>query len=94
MHVELVLSGGVAQYGRSVGLIQVTAAKMMNQFANNCERRWLGTEHRSNPRSDAAWMDGRSEPEPLTASDQSVKMLPSRGIHLRHDARSAPFRRR
>lgn len=35
VHTELTLSGSVAQYGRGVGMIQTTAAQIMNQFANN-----------------------------------------------------------
>ena len=35
VHTDLNLSGSVAQYGRGVGLIQTTAAQIMNQFANN-----------------------------------------------------------
>jgi uncharacterized protein len=33
VHTELALSGPVAQYGRGVGIIQATAAQLMNQFA-------------------------------------------------------------
>jgi hypothetical protein len=33
VHTDLVLSDAVAQYGRGVGLIQATAAQIMNQFA-------------------------------------------------------------
>ena len=35
VHTDLTLSGAVAQYGRGVGMIQATAAAIMNQFANN-----------------------------------------------------------
>ena len=35
VHTDLTLSGSVAQYGRGVGMIQTTAAQIMNQFANN-----------------------------------------------------------
>ena len=35
VHTDLTLSGAVAQYGRGVGMIQVTASALMNQFANN-----------------------------------------------------------
>jgi len=35
VHTDLTLSGAVAQYGRGVGMIQVTAAALMTQFANN-----------------------------------------------------------
>ena len=35
VHTDLNLSGSVAQYGRGVGMIQTTAAQIMNQFAAN-----------------------------------------------------------
>ncbi len=35
VHTDLTLSGAVAQYGRGAGMIQATAAALMNQFANN-----------------------------------------------------------
>jgi carbon monoxide dehydrogenase subunit G len=35
VHTDLALSGTVAQYGRGVGIIQATAAQIMNQFAAN-----------------------------------------------------------
>jgi carbon monoxide dehydrogenase subunit G len=35
VHTDLTLSGSVAQYGRGVGMIQTTAAQIMNQFAAN-----------------------------------------------------------
>jgi carbon monoxide dehydrogenase subunit G len=35
VHTDLALSGAVAQYGRGVGIVQATAAQIMNQFAAN-----------------------------------------------------------
>jgi hypothetical protein len=35
VHTNLTLSGAVAQYGRGVGIIQATAAQLMNQFAKS-----------------------------------------------------------
>jgi len=35
VHTDLSLSGAVAQYGRGAGMIQATAAQIINQFANN-----------------------------------------------------------
>jgi carbon monoxide dehydrogenase subunit G len=35
VHTDLTLSGAVAQYGRGAGMIQATAAQIMNQFADN-----------------------------------------------------------
>jgi hypothetical protein len=38
VHTDLTLSGAVAQYGRGVGMIQATAAQIMNQFADNLKK--------------------------------------------------------
>src|ERR1700754_1036989 len=38
VHTDLTLSGAVAQYGRGVGMIQATAAALMNQFAKNLKK--------------------------------------------------------
>jgi uncharacterized protein len=35
VHTNLTLSGAVAQFGRGVGIIQMTAAQIITQFANN-----------------------------------------------------------
>jgi uncharacterized protein len=35
VHTNLTLSGAVAQYGRGVGIIQMTAAQIITQFADN-----------------------------------------------------------
>jgi hypothetical protein len=35
VHTNLTLSGAVAQHGRGVGIIQLTAAQIITQFANN-----------------------------------------------------------
>jgi carbon monoxide dehydrogenase subunit G len=35
VHTNLALSGAVAQYGRGVGIIQLTAAQIVTQFAGN-----------------------------------------------------------
>jgi uncharacterized protein len=35
VHTNLALSGAVAQYGRGVGIIQLTAAQIVSQFASN-----------------------------------------------------------
>jgi uncharacterized protein len=35
VHTSLTLSGAIAQYGRGVGIIQLTAAQIITQFANN-----------------------------------------------------------
>jgi uncharacterized protein len=38
VRTDVTLSGAVAQYGRGVGMIQATAAALMNQFANNLKK--------------------------------------------------------
>jgi carbon monoxide dehydrogenase subunit G len=48
VHTDLTLSGAVAQYGRGVGMIQATAAALMNQFANNLKKQL------ANPAADPA----------------------------------------
>ena len=45
VHTNLTLSGAVAQYGRGVGIIQATAAQLMNQFAK-CLKDKLAQERR------------------------------------------------
>jgi carbon monoxide dehydrogenase subunit G len=44
VHTNLMLSGAVAQYGRGVGIIQATAAQLMDQFAK-CLKEKLAREH-------------------------------------------------
>jgi uncharacterized protein len=39
VHTNLSLSGAVAQYGRGVGIIQATAAQLMNQFAKSLKEK-------------------------------------------------------
>jgi uncharacterized protein len=39
IHTDLMLSGAVAQYGRGVGMIQATAAQIIDQFAGNLRAR-------------------------------------------------------
>ena len=48
VHTNLTLSGAVAQYGRGVGIIQATAAQLMNQFAN-CLKEKLAQEPSAAP---------------------------------------------
>jgi uncharacterized protein len=48
VHTNLTLSGSVAQYGRGVGIIQATAAQIMNQFAE-CLKEQLAHDHVTAP---------------------------------------------
>jgi uncharacterized protein len=43
VHTDLELSGAVAQYGRSLGVIQAAAARIMAQFAANLRAQVAGT---------------------------------------------------
>ena len=43
VHTDLTLSGAVAQYGRGVGMIQATAAQIINQFAGNLKAQLTAT---------------------------------------------------
>jgi hypothetical protein len=46
VHTSLSLSGAVAQYGRGVGIIQATAAQLINQFAK-CLEQQLARDHQA-----------------------------------------------
>jgi carbon monoxide dehydrogenase subunit G len=48
VHTNLTLSGSVAQYGRGVGIIQLTAAQIITQFANNLKAQ-LAKENAAGP---------------------------------------------
>ncbi len=48
VHTNLTLSGSVAQYGRGAGIIQATAAQIMNQFAK-CLRDKFGQQRVAAP---------------------------------------------
>jgi len=43
VHTDLALSGSVAQYGRGIGMIQATAAQIINQFASNLKAQLAAT---------------------------------------------------
>jgi uncharacterized protein len=53
VHTNLALSGPVAQYGRGVGIIQMTAAQIVNQFAHNLKAQ-LATESKEGASQPAA----------------------------------------
>ncbi len=61
VHTNLTLSGAVAQYGRGVGIIQATAAQLMNQFAK-CLQEKLGQDRPAEPA--AAGVPPPVEPSP------------------------------
>src|SRR5262245_3350725 len=67
VHSNLTLSGAVAQYGRGVGIIQATAAQLMNQFAK-CLREKLAQE--------AAAAPPAAQAAPTTQSVSSPSIVP------------------
>ena len=54
VHTNLTLSGAVAQYGRGVGIIQLTAAQIINQFANNLKAQLAMDGAAATPRRESA----------------------------------------
>ena len=63
IHTDLMLSGAVAQYGRGVGMIQTTAAQIINQFAGN-----LRTHLAQQQKSSAAAAPAQPNATPAGAS--------------------------
>ena len=61
VHTDLALSGSVAQYGRGVGMIQATAAQIINQFAGNLKTQLAATPAAAAP---GAAAPGASAPPP------------------------------
>jgi carbon monoxide dehydrogenase subunit G len=53
VHTDLALSGAVAQYGRGVGMIQATAAQIINQFAGNLKAQLAATPVAAAPEASA-----------------------------------------
>src|SRR5215813_8009808 len=53
VHTDLALSGSVAQYGRGVGMIQATAAQIINQFAGNLKAQLAATPAAAAPEASA-----------------------------------------
>ena len=49
VHTDLALSGSVAQYGRGVGMIQATAAQIINQFAGNLKAQLVAAPAAATP---------------------------------------------
>jgi hypothetical protein len=61
VHTNLTLSGAVAQYGRGVGIIQMTAAQIITQFANNLKAK-LAQDGATTPPADAPPLSPASAP--------------------------------
>jgi carbon monoxide dehydrogenase subunit G len=62
VHTNLNLSGAVAQYGRGVGIIQATAAQLMNQFAAALKEKFA---------------QGQEAPPPAPATAPSASPMPA-----------------
>jgi hypothetical protein len=62
VHTNLSLSGAVAQYGRGVGIIQATAAQLMNQFAAGLKKKFA---------------QGQEAPPPAPATAPSASPVPA-----------------
>jgi uncharacterized protein len=76
VHTNLTLSGAVAQYGRGVGIIQMTAAQIITQFANN-----LKTQLAKEDAATAALAPADAPPiSPATSVPQLT--LPTRQVSL------------
>ncbi len=74
VHSNLTLSGSVAQYGRGVGIIQATAAQLMNQFAK-CLKDKFGQQRVAAP---PLVPDGMSPmPPPAAKPSQTLPPLPA-----------------
>jgi carbon monoxide dehydrogenase subunit G len=76
VHTNLNLSGAVAQYGRGVGIIQATAAQLMNQFAKNLREKLApahATPSVAATAPQAAQTAPVSQPFPASAQPQPVQ---------------------
>src|SRR3974390_2386272 len=73
VHTNLTLSGAVAQYGRGVGIIQMTAGQIITQFANNLKAQ-LARE--GAPVEDAPRSVKAPPISPASPSPQSVASTP------------------
>jgi len=82
VHTNLALSGAVAQYGRGVGIIQATAAQLMNQFATRLKEQ-LAQERSSAP-APRAMQPSPTQPLPPTAAnaDPAATAKPISGLAL------------
>jgi uncharacterized protein len=72
VHTKLTLSGAVAQYGRGVGIIQITAAQIITQFANNLKAQFAPTAVPASSAPAAA----SSVPSPAAASGAPAAPAP------------------
>jgi carbon monoxide dehydrogenase subunit G len=73
VHTNLTLSGAVAQYGRGVGIIQMTAAQIITQFANNLKAQL--TAHGAPPPPAAAAAAAAAAPPPPAPAPAPAKPI-------------------
>ena len=66
VHTDLLLSGAVAQYGRGVGMIQATAAQIINQFAANLKAQL------AQPAAEHTPPTALGSPEPISAQSSGA----------------------
>jgi carbon monoxide dehydrogenase subunit G len=79
VHTNLTLSGAVAQYGRGVGIIQATAAQLMNQFAGCLKERFA---REGVPTAPASTASAAMQPVPSAAPPPIPATKPISGFAL------------
>jgi hypothetical protein len=72
VHTNLTLSGAVAQYGRGVGIIQMTAAQIITQFANNLKAQFAPAAAPASAAPATAASSAGPAPAPVAASGASA----------------------
>jgi carbon monoxide dehydrogenase subunit G len=72
VHTDLALSGAVAQYGRGVGIIQATAAQLMNQFATRLKDN-LAQGSVASPSAPASAAPQPARPSPPGAAGEGAR---------------------
>jgi uncharacterized protein len=72
VHTDLALSGAVAQYGRGVGIIQATAAQLMNQFATRLKDN-LAQGSVASPSAPASAAPQAARPSPPGAAGEGAR---------------------
>jgi uncharacterized protein len=77
VHTNLTLSGAVAQYGRGVGIIQMTAAQIITQFANNLKAQFAPAAAPASAAPATAASSTGSAPAPVAASASAAPANPA-----------------
>jgi len=82
VHTNLALSGAVAQYGRGVGIIQATAAQLMNEFAKRLREQLA--QQRSTASAPGATQPSVAQPSPrqVANADPATTAKPISGFAL------------